>query len=140
MTHLKQILTNFRNWINVNQRILFIGFVLLLMIIITATNIHSCKKKPTAVDNPILDSIIDAQNKRINELEISLSEVTNELNEKKSQDSILSASNITKIISLQQGIAKLKIDNEKKHIIISNSNLEQSYDALRTNIKARKKH
>mgnify|MGYP000237461108 CR=1 FL=1 len=102
---------------------------------------RSCNK-PTGsvvIDNPILDSIIKSQNEKIENLEGSLEKISEELRKKNKNDSVLSVKNTSKIYSLEQSINQIKIENGKKHSFIDSSDINQSYNTLTDNIKARKK-
>jgi len=131
------------HWLDINKGFLF--KILLPVVVLSLSvflSMRSCNK-PTGsvvIDNPILDSIIKSQNEKIENLEGSLEKISEELRKKNKNDSVLSVKNTSKIYSLEQSINQIKIENGKKHSFIDSSDINQSYNTLTDNIKARKKN
>lgn len=130
------------HWLDINKGFLFkIILPVLFVTVFVFISFRSCNK-PTGsvvIDNPILDSIIKSQNQKIENLEGSFEKISEELAKKNKSDSVLSVKNTNRIYSLEQSINQIKIENGKKHGFIDSSDINQSFNTLTSNIKARKK-
>ena len=134
-----QLLKNIFNFIATNKKFfLFIVTPALVLAIFCWLTMRKPTPKYDALNNPILEQIQKEQGERIENLESIVLQLRQEIADKSVQDSILQVVSKKKIIELQFFIQNIKSDNEKKHILNSNTDINQSYDILTNNIKKRK--
>ena len=117
----------------------FLIFAVLLLVLVTAVAILIPKvKKQNSVINSDLVEYIDKENRiEVEKIKKETSDFRKEVFEKIKTDSILFDKKTKEIIELKSQLKLLKIENEKKHIINSNTTTDESSLILRNNIKKR---
>lgn len=111
----------------------FIGCLIYLFI-----SSHNATVTTSGSDSS-LDFLIKNQNKKIEAIEKKLDSLDIIIVSKIKEDSILTINIKNEIESTKTSIKKLKYENSKGHIIISNSDIDESYSTLTENIKKRKR-
>lgn len=111
-----------------------IGMILFLYSWVN-TNSHNIRD----LQSPILNEIIKQQDKRISTLEEQLLKFNKDFRKKIIADSILYSNGQKTILEINSQIKDNKYENQKKHIVNSNTDLNQSFDILTNNLKKRSK-
>lgn len=119
----------------------FLIFAVLLLVLVTAVAILIPKvKKQNSVINSDLVEYIDKENRiEVEKVKKEATDLRKEVFDKIKKDSILFDKKTKEIIELKSQLKLLKIENEKKHIINSNTTSDESALILRDNIKKRDK-
>ena len=117
----------------------FLIFAVLLLVLVTAVAILIPKvKKQNSVVNSELVEYIDKENRiEVEKVRKEATDLRKEVFDKIKNDSILFDKKTKEIIELKSQLKLLKIENEKKHIINSNTTTGESSLILRNNIKKR---
>lgn len=117
----------------------FLIFAVLLLVLVTAVVVLIPRvKKQNSVVNSDLVEYIDKENRiEVEKIKKETSYFRKEVFEKIKTDSILFDKKTKEIIELKSQLKLLKIENEKKHIINSNTTADESSLILRNNIKKR---
>lgn len=117
----------------------FLIFAVLLLVLVTAVVVLIPRvKKQNSVVNSDLVEYIDKENRiELEKIKKETSDFRKEVFEKIKTDSILFDKKTKEIIELKSQLKLLKIENEKKHIINSNTTTGESSLILRNNIKKR---
>lgn len=117
----------------------FLIFAVLLLVLVTAVAILIPKvKKQNSVINSDLVEYIDKENRiEVEKVKKEATDLRKEVFDKIKTDSILFDKKTKEIIELKSQLKLLKIENEKKHIINSNTTADESSLILRNNIKKR---
>lgn len=112
--------------------------VLLILFVAVAVVLTPRVKKQNSVVNSDLVEYIDKENRiELEKIKKETSDFRKEVFEKIKTDSILFDKKTKEIIELKSQLKLLKIENEKKHIINSNTTTGESSLILRNNIKKR---
>lgn len=119
----------------------FLIFTVLLLVLVAAVAILTPRfKKQNSVVNSDLVEYIDKQNRiEVENVKKETTDLRKDVFEKIKKDSILFDKKTKEIIELKSQLKLLKIENEKKHIINSNTTTDESALILRDNIKKRDK-
>ena len=119
----------------------FFIFAVLLLVLVTSVVILIPKvKKQNSVVNSELVEYIDKENRiEVEKVKKEATDLRKEVFDKIKKDSILFDKKTKEIIELKSQLKLLKIENEKKHIINSNTTTDESALILRDNIKKRDK-
>ena len=124
----------------VNKRFLLcVVLPMVLLTIFIVSKFPENKPKYDALNNPIIKQIQQEQGRRIENLEALILNLQAELSAKSYKDSIIQLKGQKDIESLKTFIKSSKLNNEKKHNLNDNNDIDQSFNILTNNIKARKK-
>jgi uncharacterized protein (UPF0335 family) len=117
----------------------FLIFIVALLILVVAVVILIPRvKKQNSVVNSDLVEYIDKENRiEVEKVKKEATDLRKEVFDKIKNDSILFDKKTKEIIELKSQLKLLKIENEKKHIINSNTTTDESSLILRNNIKKR---
>lgn len=111
--------------------------LLILFVAVSVVLIPRVKKQNSVVNSDLVE-YIDKENRiELEKIKKETSDFRKEVFEKIKTDSILFDKKTKEIIELKSQLKLLKIENEKKHIINSNTTTDESSLILRNNIKKR---
>jgi len=119
-----------------NRFFVFIATLLILVVAIVIVT-PRVKKQNSVVNSDLVDSIEKENKIQIEKIQRETSEFRKEVSDKIKQDSLLFEKKTREINDLKAQLKFLKIENEKKHIINSNTTADESALILRNNIKKR---
>lgn len=109
-----------------------IGLVFVLVFAVTVFLVI-----PKTPVNPLIEKLQQQYKKDIKELREYVDSYKEQVNSKLYNDSILFVNKTKEINELKLQLKNIKIENEKKHIINSNTTTDEAVLILRNNIKAR---
>ena len=132
-----------KKWINMNiikfikdHFKAIIGLVFVLVFAVTVFLVIP-KTPVSIVENPLIEKLQQQYKKDIKELREDVDSYKEQVNSKLYNDSILFVNKTKEINELKLQLKNIKIENEKKHIINSNTTTDEAVLILRNNIKAR---
>ncbi len=122
-----------------DKRFLILIVALLILVLAIVILIPRAKKQNSAVNSDLVEYIDKENRTEVEKVKKEATELRKEVFEKIKTDSILFDKKTKEIIELKSQLKLLKIENEKKHIINSNTTADESALILRNNIKKRDK-
>jgi hypothetical protein len=128
------------SFISVNKsKFVVIAIIFIIVVLVYLIYNNEPKPKDDAINNPIVEQVLKEQAERIEQLEFQILEFNKNLRKKEIKDSILFVKGQKDISELKLSIKKSSDEAKQKHILNSNSDIEQSYNTLSNNIKKRSK-
>lgn len=120
-----------------DKRFLIFAVALLILVVAVVILIPRVKKQNSVVNSELVE-YIDKENRiEVEKVKKEATDLRKEVFDKIKNDSILFDKKTKEIIELKLQLKLLKIENEKKHIINSNTTTDESSLILRDNIKKR---
>lgn len=120
-----------------DKRFLIFAVALLILVVAVVILIPRVKKQNSVVNSDLVE-YIDKENRiEVEKVKKEATDLRKEVFDKIKNDSILFDKKTKEIIELKSQLKLLKIENEKKHIINSNTTTDESSLILRNNIKKR---
>lgn len=124
--------------VNKSRFTVIVIFIIIGLILYLIYN-NGPKPKYDSINNPIVEQLLKEQAERIENLEYQLLKFNENFRKKIITDSILFYKGQKQIAEINTSLKIQKSENEKKHILNSNYDIEQSYNTLSNNIKKRTK-